>query len=220
VPHAWDVALFRAIHFGLHSDRLDPIMRALSNPGVFKIPLLVLLGVLFLLRGRRGWLGVAVLALALTCSDQLSSKVLKPIVARTRPSVEIRDSKPLFGVRKSRSFPSSHATNFFTAAPIVAYVIPQAAVAAYVAAGAVSFSRVYVGDHWPSDVVAGALLGLLVGFTWRKALKRLETTLSLRRAAAGAAPSDVPSAPDPGDASRTAPDDTRYTRTPHGSAPG
>jgi undecaprenyl-diphosphatase len=212
VGHAWDIAVFRAVHLEWHQAWLDPIMRALSSPGAFKIPLLVLLGGAFLVRGRRGRLGLLVLVLAIACSDQLASKVLKPMVHRTRPSVEIADSRPLFGVRHSRSFPSAHATNFFTAAPIVGYVFPEAAVAAYVVAAAVSYSRVYVGDHWPSDVLAGAALGLLLGFTWRKALKRLEQTVSARRATAGEAPSGAPSPPGPADASRTAPAGTRYTQ--------
>jgi undecaprenyl-diphosphatase len=212
VGHAWDIALFRAVHLGWHQPWLDPVMRALSSPGAFKIPLLALLGAAFLLKGRRGRLGVLVLALTIACSDQVASKVLKPIVGRTRPSVEILDSKPLFGVRHSRSFPSAHAANFFAAAPIIGYVIPQAKIAAYLLAGAVSFSRVYVGDHWPSDVLAGAILGLLLGFTWRQALRRLERTLSVRRERAGAAPSGAPSPPGPDDESRTAPAGTRYTR--------
>lgn len=208
---AWDIALFRAIHLGMHQDWLDPIMRALSSPGVLKIPLLVLLGSFFLLRGRRGRIGVVVLALTLTCSDQLSSKVLKPIVGRTRPSVEVTDSKPLFGVRHSRSFPSSHAANFFAAAPIVGWVIPEARIAAYALAGAVSFSRVYVGDHWPSDVVAGGVLGLLLGFVWRKGLRRLERTLSGPGVRVEAGPSGALSLPDRADASRSDRAGTRYT---------
>ena len=189
---AWDIALFRAIHLGMHQEWLDPIMSALSSPGAFKIPLLVLIGVLFLLRGKRGRIAVVVLALTLACSDQLASKVLKPIVGRTRPSVEVADAKPLFGVRHSRSFPSSHATNFFAAAPIIGWVFPEARVAAYAVAGAVSFSRVYVGDHWPSDVLAGAVLGLFLGWLGRRALLRVERSLSAGRAPVAEAPNAGP----------------------------
>lgn len=220
--HAWDVALFRAVHLGLHRDWLDPVMSAFSSPGALKIPLLVLLGGAFLLRGRRGRLGVLVLALTLACSDQLASKVVKPIVKRTRPSVEVVDSKPLFGVRHSRSFPSAHAANFFAAAPIVGYVFPQIRIVAYALAGVVCFSRVYVGDHWPSDVIAGALLGLVLGWVWLHALRRLEQTVSGARGRAGAAPSGARSDPDRADGSRTTPASTRYTRPPprSGRAPG
>ena len=216
--HAWDVALFRAVHLGLHQSWLDPVMRALSSPGVFKIPLLALLGVAFLLKGRRGWIGLGILALTIASSDQMASKVLKPMVARTRPSVELPEARPFFGVRHSWAFPSAHAANFFAAAPIVGAVIPQAGIAAYVVAGAVSISRVYVGDHWPSDVLGGAALGLLLGFLGRKALYRVERTLNAR-SEAGGEPSAAPSVPRPVDASRSDPAGTRYTRARRRSAP-
>jgi len=130
-----------------------------------------------------------VLAATIAVSDQTSAKVLKPIFKRARPSVVVADSKPLFGVRRSYSFPSVHATNFFAAAPVVGAVFPPLRVAAFVLAAAVSFSRVYVGDHWPSDVIAGAALGLFLGWLGRRALLRVERTLSGARGLGGAGPS-------------------------------
>ncbi|HEX7078666.1 MAG TPA: phosphatase PAP2 family protein [Candidatus Eisenbacteria bacterium] len=174
---AWDTALFRAVHLGWHQAWLDPVMRALTDPGVFKIPILVAIGLCFLTRRARGAVGLAVLALTLTVSDQTSATVLKPIFKRPRPSVVLADARPLFGVRHSFSFPSVHATNFFAAAPVIAAVFPEVTVAAYAVAGAVSLSRVYVGDHWPSDVAAGAGLGFFLGFLGRRAYGRLTRTL-------------------------------------------
>lgn len=183
---AWDTAVFRAVHLGWHQAWLDPVMRALTDPGVFKIPILVAIGLAFpLLRRGRGAIGLVVLALTLAVSDQTSAKVLKPIFKRARPSVVVADAKPLFGVRHSYAFPSVHATNFFAAAPVIAAVFPEVTVAAYVIAGAVSFSRVYVGDHWPSDVLAGALLGLFLGFVGRTAYRRAARTISRARRADG-----------------------------------
>lgn len=167
-------------------------MRVLSDPGALKIPLLVAIGLALLSRRRRGAVGVLILAATLAVTDQTSAKVLKPIFKRARPSVVVTDSKPLFGVRRSYAFPSVHATNFFAAAPIVGAVFPPLGVAAYALAAAVSFSRVYVGDHWPSDVVGGAALGLFFGWLGRRALFRLERTLSARRERAGGAPSAGP----------------------------
>jgi len=188
----WDTAVFRAIHFGLHHPALDSVMRVLSDPGALKIPLLVAIGLALLSRRRRGAVGVLVLAATLAVTDQTSAKVLKPIFKRARPSVVVTDSKPLFGVRRSYAFPSVHATNFFAAAPIVGAVFPPLGVTAYALAAAVSFSRVYVGDHWPSDVVGGAALGLFFGWLGRRALFRLERTFSARRERAGGAPSAGP----------------------------
>jgi undecaprenyl-diphosphatase len=189
---AWDTAAFRAIHLGLHHPGLDPVMRALSDPGALKIPLLVAIGIAFLTQRRRGLLGVLILVSAIAVSDQTAAKVLKPIFKRARPSVVLADSKPLFGVRRSYAFPSVHAANFFAAAPILGSVFPPARVAAFAVAAAVSFSRVYVGDHWPSDVIAGAALGLFLGWLGRRALFRVERSLSPARARDGEAPSAFP----------------------------
>ena len=193
---AWDLALFRAIHLGLHHPALDPIMMALTDPGRWKIPLLVLVVVLFLTRRARGALALLVLAFTLTVSDQVSAKVIKPIVKRPRPSVVVADSHPLFGVRRSCAFPSVHAVNFSAAVPIVATVFPAATIPAVAVAALVCFSRVYVGDHWPSDVLAGIVLGLGLGLLGRKAFLRLEQNarrwLKPPAAEAGGAPSDAP----------------------------
>ncbi len=194
-PLVWDVALFRAIHLGLHHPALDPVMKAFTDPEGWKIPILVAFGGLFLTRRLRGLLAVLVLAATLTVSDQVSSKVIKPLLKRPRPSVELADARPLFGVRRSYAFPSGHATNASAIAPIFAAVFPPAAVVAYgVVAGLVCFSRVYVGDHWPSDVLGGIALGLAIGFLGRAAFLRLAATISRARAGRPEEAGGVPSA--------------------------
>lgn len=209
---AWDTAIFRAIHLGWRQPWLDPVMKFLTDPEGFKIPILALLGAVMLLRGRKGIVGVLVLALTVAAADQLSSKVLKPVFKRTRPAVGLIDARPLFGVRRSNSFPSGHATTSFAAAQVASGILPQARIPMFALAAAVSVSRIYVGDHWPSDVFSGAILGLTVGFLGRRALGRLWRTLPWTRDAGAAAPSGAPSRPRRGGASRIDRAGTRYTR--------
>jgi undecaprenyl-diphosphatase len=178
---SWDATLFRAIHHGWHHAWLDPVMKALTDPGPWKFPLMGLIAALFLLRGRRGAIGLVALALTIAAGDQISAHVLKPIFRRPRPAVTLSDTRPLFGIRNSYSFPSVHATNFFCAAPVASAVFPEATAFWYACATAVSLSRIYVGDHYPIDVTAGALLGLFLGFLGRKAYRRASRTLLPRR---------------------------------------
>ncbi len=189
----WDVAIFRAIHHGMHQPWLDPVMAWVTDPGVLKFPILATVGLLFLLRGRRGAIGLLVLALTIAAGDQLSSHVLKPLFNRPRPAVALPDTRPLFGVRVSKSFPSTHAVNFFAAAPVVSAVFPPVTVYACAYAAVVCFSRIYVGDHYPSDVLGGMLLGLALGFLGRRAYRRaVRTALGSREVSAAGIPDSTP----------------------------
>lgn len=184
----WDVALFRAVHHGLHHPALDPVMKALTDPGPWKVPGFLLGAALFLSRGRRGAGLLLACLLTVATADQVTNRALKPLFARHRPSVELADARPLFGVRRTWSFPSSHAVNFFAAGPLVLEAFPRFGGAYFVVAGAVALSRVYVGDHYPSDVLAGAALGLWIGWLGRKALRRASVSVGRGRGGPSAAP--------------------------------
>lgn len=129
--------------------------------------------------GEYGWIWLAIgAALALADGDRreqwLAAGVLGPLaiglnfavklaVRRPRPTIE--GYPPLGGAPSSLSFPSAHATASFACATAMTRVDPAAAVlfalAALIAAG-----RPYLGMHYPSDVLAGALLGTALGLVW------------------------------------------------------
>jgi undecaprenyl-diphosphatase len=103
------------------------------------------------------------------------SDVIKLAVERHRPVDD-----PLVTAPTTHSFPSGHAaTSFACAATLAPFVGRRAAVVLYVLAAAIAYSRVYVGVHYPLDVLGGAVLGLSVA----TALRRLPAVLRRSRPA-------------------------------------
>ncbi|HEY9071826.1 MAG TPA: phosphatase PAP2 family protein [Candidatus Ozemobacteraceae bacterium] len=130
------------------------------------VPLL-LAAWLWLLLGASGkWRATALLLLvAIGASDQLSSAVVKKAVGRKRPCCMEADARLLVPCKGSRSFPSSHAANTAAAAAVIWLETGTAAgIVLTLLSLAVGYSRIYIGVHYPFDVLTGWLLGILVAW--------------------------------------------------------
>jgi undecaprenyl-diphosphatase len=112
-------------------------------------------------------------------SADLISLALRQLIGRDRPFVVYPEPRPLVHPPSSGSFPSGHAAAAFACATVIAWASPRLAVPAYVVAVLVAWSRVYVGVHYPLDVLGGAVLGVLVAI----ALLKLEAALRRSRQA-------------------------------------
>lgn len=106
----------------------------------------------------RGWLDTALLASTLAGTAAVS-QVAKMKYDRPRPYQVDPSIQPPVRLPRSSSYPSGHSSSAFAAARVIATLQPKLATAAYALATQVAASRVYAGVHFPSDVVAGALLG-------------------------------------------------------------
>ncbi len=158
----WDTAWFYMINLGTQNRFFDVIMPLLSDIKLWRIPLLVVSLAAIILGNRRVRATVLLAALALILSDQISSQLLKPLVARQRPSYVLEGVRLLMGRGGRYGFPSSHAANVFAVWTLLA--VRHRRVAFYLLAipPGVAYSRIYVGVHYPLDVLGGALLGILL----------------------------------------------------------
>jgi undecaprenyl-diphosphatase len=100
-------------------------------------------------------------------AGQLISYGLKQALGRERPSEVYALPKPLVHAPHDGSFPSGHATVSFACATLLAFYAPRAAPAFFLLAAAIAWSRVYVGVHYPLDVLGGAVLGVLIAIALR-----------------------------------------------------
>ncbi len=116
---------------------------------------------------RQGLTAVAGLLVAIVLADQLSASVFKPFFARLRPSHEPALAGLVHrvgGAGGRYGFVSSHAANTFALAAYVWWLLGGAYGWLWAWAAVVSYSRIYVGVHYPLDIVGGALLGVLCGW--------------------------------------------------------
>ena len=172
---ALDHTLFRLGNGAAGRAWLDPLMCWITDSNTLLLLLAAGLGI-FLLRARDRRFALACVALALltfALTDAASHRLLKPLFDRPRPcnpryfSDGVQQIFPhgrfLLGMSGTRSFPSTHAVNVGAQAALWSGLVPRGRAAFWTVAIVVAYSRVYVGMHYPADVVAGVLVGAALG---------------------------------------------------------
>ncbi|NJD68368.1 MAG: phosphatase PAP2 family protein [Candidatus Methylomirabilota bacterium] len=156
--HEWDEAGFYVITRTLRNPIFDLLMPFITDKWNFVLPAAALLGYVLLFRPKRDRI-IALAAIAVILLADETSQLLKDLFERTRPFHPLRDlTRPV-----SFSFPSNHASNTFALATFLSYNYSRSGWLCFPAAVLVGYSRVYVGSHYPFDVVGGALWGILIG---------------------------------------------------------
>lgn len=162
-----DVWLFGVLNGTLKSHLLDMLMVHLTT--IKESWYILLLWALFIVarRGKSALFLLLCAALAVGLSDFIASGVLKPLVQRTRPCFALEHVRLLINQSHSYSFASSHAANSMAIAVITwlffsrGILIEKLFTAVmFCYAVMVGFSRIYVGVHYPSDVLAGMVIGV------------------------------------------------------------
>jgi undecaprenyl-diphosphatase len=173
----FDTNLFLYLN-ALHTPFFDKIMWLISGKLTWLPLYLAIIAHYIYHERKKSWLPIICTILAVVISDQISSSVIKPLFERLRPSHEPAIEQLVHIVNGYKGglfgFVSSHAANSFAVAVFtsLAFRIPIYTWAIIAWAVIVSYSRIYLGVHYPADIMGGAIIGifsaLLMYFLYKK----------------------------------------------------
>jgi undecaprenyl-diphosphatase len=157
-----DLSVFYFINHFISNSFFDKLMPYITEIDNWYLVYIFLFSWLFWKGGKNGRIAGVAIILAIILTDQVNSSFLKELFDRTRPCHSLSDVHLLVTCGAGKSMPSSHAANNFALALILSYFFRQYRYVYYSIATFIAISRVYVGVHYPADVIVGAFVGTTI----------------------------------------------------------
>lgn len=156
-----DLAILKALNPNCKCKFADSFMVATTHLGKNALFWALMITWLWVNIGfKRSFQALIALVLIILLTDFLAGKVAKNLWDRPRPTnAEVRQIER---VSKSASFPSAHAANWFAAAKTLSRFVPRSRAPLFTIASLIAYSRIYLGVHYPSDVLAGCIMGYAI----------------------------------------------------------
>lgn len=159
------------IQNNLRNDFLDPIMKFITKLGDFGL-IWIALGIFMLFFASTRRVGLTV-ALSMISDIVLLNLILKNLFERVRPYEAIEGLTRIIPAESSFSFPSGHAGHAFATSVVMLIMLPKKyGIPAFIFACIMAFSRLYVGVHYPTDVLAGCMVGTITALLSVKIMKK------------------------------------------------
>lgn len=161
-----DRSLFLVFNRDIANPAFDIFFVTITNGRSWIVP--VAIAAIFYVRAekRKALLVILLSLITVAFSDQIAVSLIKPLVSRPRPcnpKALVDGGRFLLGYKTSFSFPSAHACNIFAQATLFTLLYRKYRFYFLSFAALIAFSRVYVGVHYPIDVVGGMIVGIIVG---------------------------------------------------------
>ena len=160
-----DHSILYFINDTLSNQIFDLFFTTITNEHLWAIPVLIGLLALIVRGGKRGKIAAVLGLIAASVTDVTVVEIIKPAIGRMRPSHALEETINLLVPKGGRyGFVSAHAANIFAATTVLSYFYKQWKKPLFFLAFSVAVSRVYVGVHFPGDVLFGGLFGY--GMAW------------------------------------------------------
>lgn len=177
----WESNIVLFVQENLRFEFMNPIWKfitSLGDEGIVPIALCILL-IIFKKTRKVGITAGTSLALEAI----LINLTIKKIVGRTRPYVVNEAIEYITKRPSDNSFPSGHTGCMFAVASVLFYMLPKkVGIPAMVVASLVGISRLYVGVHYPTDIIGGFIIGMFTGFIAKLIVEKIEQKIRKKKA--------------------------------------
>jgi undecaprenyl-diphosphatase len=161
-----DSWLFLLINTGFTSPLLDTCFIHITDPWFWLVPGVAATALFVYFKRKEALVVVLLMIITVAITDPVCYHALKPFFHRLRPcnpDAFVEGGRFLLGMKGTLSFPSNHAMNMFGQAMMLSLFYRRQAVWFFLFAAVIGISRIYVGVHYPLDILGGALAGVAVG---------------------------------------------------------